>query len=463
MFGKLKFLALFILFPLLSGCASYYQKQLKFQTYIQAGNYADADKLLNTNNKESKGVNRVLYYMNKGVTSFMLGEYEQSNTWFLQADHYVEDFNKSLGYEALGLISNPMIKPYTPEDFEGVMIYYYKALNYIYLNNLDEALVECRRLNLQLNRINDKYKKDKNKYTQDAFAHNLMGIIYEAQRDYNNAFIAYRNAFDAYESTYVPLFKQTVPEQLKLDLIRTANLTGFYSEQKFYEEKFGINYQPKPDSSGDLVFFWMNGLGPVKAEWSINFTNTGNNDGWITLADDESGMSFPVFIGNRSGNEQSAFKNLSFLRVAFPKYKTREPLFSSATLQLNDSISKKLELAEPINAIAYQSLKDRMIREMANGIARLATKKALEQLARQKDDNLGTIISIINAVSEKADTRNWQSLPYSISYARMTLPPGDYKIMLNTYGNVTSSTPFEFTIEANKTLFHTFHTMESQP
>ncbi len=37
------------------------------------------------------------------------------------------------------------------------------------------------------------------RYQHDAFANNLIGLIYDASGDYNNAFIAYRNAYDIYE------------------------------------------------------------------------------------------------------------------------------------------------------------------------------------------------------------------------------------------------------------------------
>lgn len=60
--------------------------------------------------------------------------------------------------------------------------------------------------------------------------HTLMGIIYESDHDYNNAFIAYRNAVDVYENEYKQLFQVDVPEQLKRDLVRTARLSGLDEE-----------------------------------------------------------------------------------------------------------------------------------------------------------------------------------------------------------------------------------------
>ena len=65
----------------------------------------------------------------------------------------------------------------------------------------EEALVEVKRMNLRLNQLNDRYKS-KNKFQKDAFIHLLMGIVYDVNKEYNNAFIAYRNAYEIYESDY---------------------------------------------------------------------------------------------------------------------------------------------------------------------------------------------------------------------------------------------------------------------
>lgn len=451
----------FLAIVICEGCATYYQKQTALQNCITTGNFVEAEKLLERDQKKARGINQVLYFFDRGVTNFMLGNYTASNIYFQQADHYIEDYSSHIGNEALALLTNPTIKPYKPEDFESVMIHYYMALNYLFLNNYEDALVECRRLNLQLQKINDKYRQNKNKYTEDAFALNLMGMIYEASGDYNNAFIAYRNSINAYEQVYLPLWNQPIPEQLKKDVIRSAFKTGFFDQVDFFEKKFNIKYVPDSETNGTVVFFWMNGFGPVKSEWSINFTNLGCNDGYLTLANDDYGLNFPIFIGNRSGSEQSALKDLSLLRIAFPKYLSREPFFTSASFSINDSLNCQLELAENINSIAHQCLKDRMVREISTSIARLAVKKAMESLARDQDKSLGSLVSIINAITEKADTRNWQSLPHSISYCRISLPKGKYNTTLYAFGKGTSQTQFEFNIEAGKTQFHTYHHLES--
>ncbi len=440
---------------MIAGCATYYQKNYQLQSYITSGDFEAAEKFLNKDNKSASGINRVLFYYDQGVVNFMLGNYENSNSFFDKADLYNEDYTVNYANEALALVSNPMIKPYKPEDFEAVMVHYYKSLNYLMLNNFEDALVECRRINILLHQLNDKYKKTKNKYSDDAFAHNLMGLIYDASGDKNNAFIAYRNAYETYENKYKDLFNISAPTQLKKDLVRTAYQAGLSQEHSYYSKLFNISYFPESDPDGNLIFLWMNGFGPVKSEWSINFTNAGYNNGWVSFVNDEYGLNFPIYIGNRSKNEQKAFKNLSFLRIAFPKYVERKPIFNQAYIE-TDSIQKELELSQDINAIAFQSLKDRMVRELTNGIARLITKKALESIANNENKNLGTVISIVNAITEKADTRNWQSLPFAIYYSRIPLKEGDNYIKLKV-NNLKENKDFQFNISKGKTIFFTYH------
>ncbi len=463
LFHKKYLIIIFIVFSVFTiGCATYYTKNLEFQNYISQGNFDKADKWLDKNDKDADNKNKLLYYLNRGYVSWIKQNYTESNQYFAVAENVIEDYIKNYWLEALTLVSNPNVKPYKPEDFEVVMVNYFMALNYLQLGKYDDAIVECKRINIKLNQLNDKYKDHKNRYQRDAFAHNLMGIIYESNKDYNNAFIAYRNALEIYETDYKQNFNISTPEQLKQDLLRTAYLTGFQDEVRFYEEKFGISYYYEPNQNGELVFFWLNGFGPYKTESSINFVKVPNSKrGYVTLVNEEYDLSFPLYIGNKSSKEKKAFEDLRFFRVAFPKYVERKPIYNNARL-ITHSESYKLEDIQNINDIAFKTLKDRMVREMASAIMRLATKKALEALADEEDEALGTLVNIVNTVTEKADTRNWQTLPYSISYARVPLNEGLNTIDLETtsyYG--TKMQTFRFDGEKGKTLFHAFHTIAS--
>ncbi len=424
-----------------------------------------ANKHLDANKKLQVNRNRVLYLVNKGTLAWMQQDYTLANTYFNEADLFIEDQRKNWGSEALAIVSNPSVKPYKPEDFENVLINYYKAIGYLQLGKNQEALIECRRINEKLYALNDKYPRNhKNRYSDDAFAHNLMGMIYDASKDYNNAFIAYRNAYKIYKDNYSENFGTISPEQLKKDILRTAKRIGFEQEYNFYSKEFGMTYESNLKDEGEIIFIWMNGLGPIKDEWSINFAANRGAGGILTLANNEEGVSFPFNTNNFSSKENAAFNNLDFVRIAFPKYKERVPLFNQALIEINGLGQYNLEKAEDVNAIAFKCLKDRMVRELANSIIRLATKKALEEYTRSKDETLGTLLSIANGLTEKADTRNWQTLPHSIYYTRIKLKPGSHKLTLYLKSGINGEhkQELDFNVKTGETQFFTFQNLETR-
>jgi hypothetical protein len=443
-------------------CVSYYQKNIKFNTYFAQGQLKEAEEVLDKDKKGPKGKNKLIYFLNKGTVASMQGNYSGSNQYFEEAYRISDNHHRNLLNEGLSLLTNPKMVEYYGEEFELLMMHYYMALNYLKLGQPEEALVECKRMNIRLNQLSDKYKSD-NKYKRDAFMHLLMGIIYDANNDYNNAFIAYRNALEIYQTDYQKMFGLGPPQQLKEDLLRSAYLSGFYEELKRYEQEFEMKYQPSSGSEqGDLVFLWHNGLGPVKQEWSLNFSIIRGEGGIVTFVNPELGLNFPFSISNED-YESSGLSKLEFIRVAFPKYVERPLVYQNAVLA-GGGKEVSLQLAEDINAIAFKSLQDRMLLELGKSLLRLGLKKAAEYKIRQQNGDLGAAFSIVNAISEQADTRNWQTLPHSIYYARLKLPTGKQTITFTPQG-VRSQNKQELTVEIkkNSTYFQTFSSLEALP
>jgi hypothetical protein len=289
-----------------------------------------------------------------------------------------------------------------------------------------------------------------------------MGIIYEADKDYNNAFIAYRNAADIYREDYLPMFGISAPDQLKLDLLRTAHIMGFENEKQRYEEIFGMTYEHQPQEGGELVFFWNNGLGPVKDQWSINFALVRGEGGIVNFTNDEFGFNFPFQLENDEDYERKNLDDVEFIRVAFPKYLERPAVFDRAVLINASGKEARLEKAEDVNGIAFQVLQQRMLKEFGMSLLRVAVKKATEYSVREQNNDLGAVISLVNAVTEQADTRNWQTIPHSIYYTRMPLPEGEQKVSLELAGRSSQSHDFTFDIQKGKTIFQTFHSLEAE-
>ena len=92
-----------------------------------------------------------------------------------------------------------------------------------------------------------------------------------------------------------------------------------------------------------------------------------------------------------------------------------------------------------------------------------ATKKAMESAARSQNEYLGAALSITNMLTERADTRNWQTLPYSINYNRIFLEEGEYTLQFSPIkdGNFTNTKEHQCTIKKGRTSFATFMNLES--
>lgn len=446
---------------LLSSCATYYQSNYNFNQEFERGNLDTALENLQARASEANGKKEFLFYLNNGLVLSMMGRYEESNEYFERAFLFGEDYRKNYLYEVASYLTNPTVTTYKGEDHEHLMILYYKALNFLKMKKTDQALVECRRLNIRLQQLSDRYDSEI-KYQRDAFVRTLMGIIYEVDKDYNNAFIAYRNAVEIYEDDYHKLFQLNAPDQLKQDLVRTAFLSGMTEEFERYKQAFGMNdFEYHSPEGGELVFFWHNGLSPVKAEWGITFMVT-RRDNWIYFTNAELGLTFPFRLDNYTDSDRKGLSSVEFFRVAFPRYMERPAYFTNASLSFqNETLS--LQLLEDVNKIAFKSLQQRMNLELSKALIRVALKKATEYQVKKEDKTWGSVLGMINAITEKADTRNWQTLPHSIYYARVPLAEGKNVINLHLKTQSQQTTEHQFTYEAKKgqILFHTFSSLES--
>ncbi len=446
----------------LFGCTAptYYQSNLSFNQEFENGDLEAALRTLQANSKEASGRKAFLYDVNNGLVLSMLGRYGESNEFMEKAYLFGEDYRTNYLYEAASYLTNPAFTPYRGEDHEHLMLLYYKALNYVKQNNLEDALVECRRLNIRLQQLSDRYSSD-NKYREDAFIHLLMGIIYDAGKDYNNAFIAYRNAYNIYTGSFSSMFNVGPPEQLKLDLLRTAYQSGLMTEFNQYKDEFNMpDYTYKLSDTPQLVFFWHNGLSPIKAEWGLNFVMNRRDD-WIYFKNQDMQMAFPFSLKDYSDEDKRNLSNIEIVRVAFPKYIERPVLYQTAALDLNGTMYP-LQKAEDVNAIAFKCLQERMNLELSKALIRVALKKATEAQIRKQHQSLGAMVGMVNALTEKADTRNWQTLPHEIFYTRVPLNTGKNKVTLHvgTPGSVDGTFDFEYTAREGQTLFHTFTSLE---
>lgn len=439
-------LAIIPLMLFLFSCASYNRQITNYYSQMVNSNYESAFTAIDHIKKLKKERNRLLYLLEKGKMAHLLQQYDSSNTYFNEADLFMEDARTSARDIALGTLLNPMMETYKGEDFEKFMVHYYKAMNYLYQGQREEALVEARRIGLRSYSQQDKTNNKDNRYSDDAFSLMMQGIIYEQSGEINNAFISYRNAADLFLKNKNSYYDVPMPAQLQQDVLRTAELNGFTDEFQRYKKLFNVTYQKKEKTSGgELVLFWENGLAPVKVEQNFFFALNKDGAGNFFFTDPSGGFNIPFDFSSSISRDALAAADIRSLRVAFPRYEEQPVFYRDAVITLNNQ-QYSFEDAQNINSLAVATLKERFIKDMSKTLTRLAVKKIAEAAARpardekdQKKKNeqeaMAMAIQVFNFVSEKADTRNWQSLPHSIHYVRLPLQKGSNIITLNLKAN----------------------------
>ena len=449
-------IAVVLLMFLLFSCASYnnrignYYEQVVNNQYEKAYTSLDHNKLLNRKR------NRLLYLFEKGKMAHLLKQYDSSNLYFNEADLFIEDARTSVKDVALGTLLNPMMETYKGEDFEKFMVHYYKALNYLSLGQSNEAMVEARRISLTSYAQQDKTGNNANRYSDDAFSLMLQGIIYEQSGDMNNAFISYRNATDLFLKNNQTWYGVGLPDQLKKDVLRTAAANGFLGEVQRYSQLLNTTPQTAQKSpGGELIIFWENGLAPVKQEQSLTFALNKNGVGDFIFTDETGSVNVPFIFDNNLNKDNIKAEELRSLRVAFPKYLEQPLFYTGGSVSVNNT-SYSFENAENINDLAFATLKERFLKEVTKTLSRLAIKKLAEAAARPKKDDknknekeaMALAIQMFSMASEKADTRNWQSLPHTILYTRIPLQKGTNELQLN-FSAAGQSKPVKLTVEGN--------------
>ncbi len=447
--------------PFLFSCATYHHKMSGYyKQVVRTNQYQDALTALDNNNYIQQSRNKFLYFIEKGTVLHLAHDYDSSNYFFNLADAFL-DINKRSGADVLkSLTINPSMQKYLGEPFDPFLIHYYKSLNYLYLNKIDDAIVEARRISLRNKALLDSYKNPKNVYATDAFAIMLQGLLYEVAADINNAFIAYRNAADIFLSAKSLYYGVAIPKQLKKDVIRTASQMGFFDIAQQYRSKFGFSDTTLVDnkSFAEAIIFIEQGWAPIKSEQNFVLSRDGyGNSDFYYFDPSGNRISVPFdngFYRNMYGNSFSS-KSVNVTRIALPYYVVQTDHTIVPTVLVNSSLYTT-ELAENINALALTTLQERQLTEIAHAIARQIAKKLIERASKeaataiakstsdskdekkkQEDAEMAGIITslavnIFNTATEKADTRSWLTLPAYINYVRVPLQEGSNSIELQS-------------------------------
>jgi hypothetical protein len=376
-------------------------------------NFAGAEQYIDhLKDSQYKKKNMVLYYLDKGLVEHHEGKYKESDESLDTAERRMEElYTASVSRTAGMFVLNDNTSEYAGEPFEHALTNVFRALNYVFMGQLDDALVESRKVEQFLQELNDKLG-GKKVYKDDAFAHYLNSMLFADEGKMDDARISLQAANDAY-GWYVKDYNTPLPH---------------------------FDFPASKDDHGELVFIHYNGVSPRKFSRTYQIA-WGQAMSIAQQSDDPQKQQF--------NNSLAAGLTGNAITVAFPEY-VQDPyaIKSSEVVVDSGAASGSTILMEDVTAIAMKGLKDRIDLVRARAIARATIKFVIAQAAAKavKDTvcrqygggslqcalagltkNVGSAIA---AGTEVADIRSWGTLPSQIRMSRLKLSPGKHNVLV---------------------------------
>lgn len=442
-----KTLPFLLIIALMIGCASYKIEVVKND--LATGRIEKAYDDLEKNAPEKPDIP---HEFDLGLVAHYANRFAESSKALNVARDIAEDrYTKSLTAEAGSLVTSDKLRPYSATQYERLLSHYYSALNYIYLNQLDGALVECRRATALINYF--KGEDEKYNFFGTGFLAHLSGMFFEAVGEWNDALISYKQAAEYYKNASEKTGVET-PSDIGDALVRLTRRLAFTDEFERYREQYG---EPplRPENTGELILFYESGYVPSKGKEALMFP--------ILKTDDVEDEEFESTLMRREGQVYEEIKLEYLLRVAIPTIDSHRPRFSGIKVAAGENQERGV-LVEDVETIAIETFNAQRPMILLRTLVRAVGKYLIFRQANKKNEALGLLTNLAGVLTEQADTRSWQTLPNQIFMVRMPLPAGTHTLnlsFLDANGRVrgNQSVP-DIRIDANQITFLNHRTYE---
>ena len=479
------FSALLVSILLVSGCSylglvSYPARVQEKKQLLASGNFNKAVQSLEKG--AHSGNSQVLNLMEQSMVRNIQGDYKDSLLSFKQALSLIQGYEdravvsaRSVSSQMLTLPLNDNAIPYYGYPFERVLVNTYQAMNYLFLENPQEARVEVRQADQRQTKELERHNKEVSEYQkwgdgkgidldsypqvqkvreemqdlsgsslnsfQNAFTYYLSGIIYELNGEANDAYIDYKKAYTL----------STGCTYIQADLLRLSRKLGFQEEYAEWASRFkdlptadyekeasGTGTAGKPgssDSGAEVILFY--GAGFISQKQQIKLT-------------------IPI--------------HKSLVSIALPAY-TRQSVHTEdgdLLIQVLDSETPLGTTSQVVNldTLAIKALQEQYPIILTRQIARVISKTIVSNQAQRDAGNLGFIAaSLYNVISENADLRNWLLLPHNIQILRKRVAAGNHEFtwhLQTRLGQVQNTQKTSVTLKSGDTCLVNLRSIEGR-
>jgi hypothetical protein len=369
--------------------------------------YQESSEMLEKNRRKLYGGDTILYYLDKGMLAHYAGLYEESSGLLEAGDRAIEEaYTKSVLQTAGIYLLNDTVQDYSGEDYEDIYTNSFNALNYYHRGNLEDALVEIRRMNNKILKLADKYGVVMSELQKKAMDESLpVPPSAQAPSAFNDSALARYLGMLFYRGSGYADDARIDGEHLRLAF---ANSPALYPHPlpSSLEGELDI-----PPGMARFNFLAFAGLSPVKKANTVRL---------------------PI--------SQS-----SYVKISLPELVYRPSAVERIEVVFDDGQRVTLELLENIQTVAGETFKARegiiYLRSIIRASAKGASSAVLDSMAEDSEGGTAAIYGLLGLgaqifaeVSEKADLRISRYFPGRAYVGGINLSPGHYSFDVTCYG-----------------------------
>jgi len=413
-----RFYLILLLMPFFIGCNAPKSQLNTFNEHFRICGYEQSIQFAQSKmGKAKKGKkpknNDLLWALQIGSVERLRQNYELSTEYFDKSEellNYYDHQNESAATIASTVVNENVIS-YTGEEYDGVMVNTYKALNFMKQGKDDLVRVEFNRaLDRQRraketftkeiakvqNEIAEQEKKGTSQVRQSVENPKVQSIISEKYPSLYS-FKAYPDFVNPFTTYLAGIYFNLVGDHSKaIDLLKES--CGMVPDNDYIAEDLAVTERilDGEEQLQDMVWvIFENGLGPIKEEFRIDL---------------------PLFI---------VTNQVKYVGIALPKLKFREQAYPYLSVRAAGNNYPTQQIADMDRVIQTEFSKD--FKTILTRAIISATAKAAAQYALQQDNSSGSAlasiaVAVYSFASTAADVRIWTTLPKDFQVARFSIP-----------------------------------------
>lgn len=411
-----RFFLFVLLLPVFAGCNAPKSHLSTFGGYFNSSDYEQSIEFAQSKISKSKNPKKedLLWTLQLGSLERLRQNLRESNNYFDRSEEMLNffDYQNAAVDSIAAIVVNENIIPYLGEEYDGIMVNTYKALNFMALGENDQARVEFNRALDRQRRAKEKFAREIEKL-QNELDKEQEKEGSQVKKNVDNSeidqlitgrypgiyeFEAYPDFVNPFTTYMAGVFFNLIGDHSKAVTFLKESY-GMVRDNEYLAQDLAVTEQVldgRTELKDTVWVIFENGMGPVREEFRIDI---------------------PLFI---------ASDDVQYFGIALPRLVFREQAYPYLSIKA-DGNNYNTQIIGNMDRIVQTEFSKDFKGILTRAIISATAKVVAQYALRKKDNSSPQIVSFLAAVysyaTTAADVRIWTTLPKNFQVARLPIPP----------------------------------------